>query len=1378
MKKLFLISVLSSLSYLSFSQNSFNEATQIRVNKEEELKSSNVIFLDSNKKLNLNKDGAFLYSSYNQTDLSSVGGYENNEDYFITITSLYGNTIMLKSQFVNTELNKDVLKIYDGESTNSNLISTLSGVIDNDIIIKSTGNSITLHFKSDNQNVSKGFRFRIDNGNSNYKISGGGDLPTPQSCSGTPASDECSNAPLICNLNGYCGNTSSAYTAGNTSVLSGWCGSASIENNSWIKFIATSSTASLNIVSGGCQSSSSGIQAAIFATSDCNNFTKVSNCVNQSSGSGAFTISNNTPLIAGQTYYIMIDGYAGNVCNYTVTAQTGVSTSATQIVASQSQVCPGFTTSLSSAVSANSTNSYTWTSTPAGSYPNTQTITVSPSSTTVYTLTMGASPCSSLTTVAVKTIVVTNTLSPANISVSSPVCVGSNINISSLTNGGTYIWSGPSGFSSSTQNNTISNWSSSNNGNYSLTINYGSGCITTPTFVTVTGINPPTVNLTSTTNTICSGSSFTLTASGGSGSNPYTWNWNVLETSVMLQSCIFSVCNDNPAFSFIPQTASAGPKATITPNVSTEICASTTNSGGCSATSCFSISVINCTTTSCPTLTLSVTTQSNVNCFGGNTGSANISTTGGTGAYTYTWLPGNLSGASQSALTAGIYTINVKDANNCTGSTTLAITQPTAPIALNLLGTSPTGCGSATGSATVNATGGTPVYTYSWFPTGGSGTTASNLTAGTYTIGVIDSKGCFTITTANITSAGGPTLSVVSQQSVNCFGANTGSATVNATGGSGAYTYTWMPGNLIGATQTSLSAGIYNIVGADNTGCIGTMTLSIGQPTAALSLNFVGSNPATCGSSNGSATVQATGGSPIYTYSWIPSGGIFSTASNLSPGSYSVGVLDSKSCFSYTIFNVNSANGPTISVTSFSNVTCFGGNNGTAIVTSSGGNGTYTWTPGNLSGATQSALTAGVYNISTKDNSGCISSVTVAITQPTAALTATVLSTNTNCGGSTGSATVIANGGTPGYSYVWTPTGGSNNTANSLGAGNYSVTISDAKSCTIIATTSISSSGGATLSIATQSNVTCFGENDGSASVTVSGGSATYTWLPSGGINSSASNLAAGIYTVVASVSGCVTYTTITITQPTQITISINTTSASCTAADGSATANVTGGTGPYTYTWSNASNGNSLTGVLAGNYTLVASDANGCYATAVANIGTNTGGFAVDAGTGTTIELGQSTTLNGIVPTGATYTWTPAGTLSCYNCLTPVSTPTNTIIYTLNATDANGCLAKDTVIITVNIPCGEVFIPTAFSPNNDGSNDDLLVYGNCIAELELAIFDRWGEKVFETISKTIGWDGTYKGKEMNAGAFAYYAKITLQNGEVINKKGSVNLVR
>ncbi len=103
--------------------------------------------------------------------------------------------------------------------------------------------------------------------------------------------------------------------------------------------------------------------------------------------------------------------------------------------------------------------------------------------------------------------------------------------------------------------------------------------------------------------------------------------------------------------------------------------------------------------------------------------------------------------------------------------------------------------------------------------------------------------------------------------------------------------------------------------------------------------------------------------------------------------------------------------------------------------------------------------------------------------------------------------------------------------------------------------------------------------------------------------------------------------------------------------------------------------------------------------------------------------------------------------------------------------------MAKDTVIIIVNIPCGELFVPTAFSPNNDGANDELYVYGNCITSLEFAIFDRWGEKVFETNDKAIGWDGKYKGKDMNAGSFAYYVTATV-NGEIIRKKGAIALVR
>ncbi|MBK6983341.1 MAG: SprB repeat-containing protein [Bacteroidetes bacterium] len=250
---------------------------------------------------------------------------------------------------------------------------------------------------------------------------------------------------------------------------------------------------------------------------------------------------------------------------------------------------------------------------------------------------------------------------------------------------------------------------------------------------------------------------------------------------------------------------------------------------------------------------MSVASQTNVNCFGASTGTANVSTIGGTGPYTYTWSPGSLTGASQTGLSAGTYTIAIKDANSCVGTGTVIITQPTASLSAVISATTPAGCGSSTGGATVTASGGTAGYTYSWVPSGGTTAGVSNLATGNNTVTVTDSKGCTRTAVATISSASGPTLSVVSQASVNCFGASTGSASVNPTGGTGPYTYTWTPGNLSGISQTGLAAGTYTVNVADVSGCSGTTTLTIAQPASALSAVISATTPASCGGSTTTA---------------------------------------------------------------------------------------------------------------------------------------------------------------------------------------------------------------------------------------------------------------------------------------------------------------------------------------------------------------------------------------------------------------------------------------------------------------------------------------------------------------------------------------------
>lgn len=868
-----------------------------------------------------------------------------------------------------------------------------------------------------------------------------------------------------------------------------------------------------------------------------------------------------------------------------------------------------------------------------------------------------------------------------------------------------------------------------------------------------------------------------LTVSGGTPS--YTWQ----------ATTTFTDCSSCPGGTCLPPFCSGvvtSSWTTVASNTNTYAASTFPIKVFDAAGSTFTItslaSIPTCTTPSCPTLTMAVTSQTNVNCFGTSTGTAAISTSGGNGSYTYTWSPGNLSGSSQSALAAGTYTIAIKDGNTCTGTGTLIITQPAAALNAVISATTTTGCGTSVGGATVTANGGSSAYTYSWTPSGGTTAGVSNLGSGNNTVTVTDSKGCITTAVANISTSGGPTLSVVSQTNVNCFGANTGTATVNASGGSGSYSYTWSPGNLNGASQTALSAGTYTINVTDAGLCTGTNTLIITQPTTALSAVITATTPSGCGASTGGATVTANGGTPSYTYNWVPSGGTTAGVSNLAAGGNTVTVTDSKGCTVTTVANITSAGGgSSLSVTSQTNVNCFGANTGSATVNAVGGAGpyTYTWSPGNLTGASQMGLGAGIYTISITDAGSCVGSGTLSITQPTSALSAIISNSPTGCGTSVGSATVNAGGGTPSYTYSWSSPGGSSTVISNLAIGNYSVTVTDSKGCkTTSVTTITSSAGGPALSISSQTNLNCNGASNGAATISASGAGApyTYTWSPVGGNAASANGLSAGVYTVfVGYGSSCVSSITVSISQPIAISVSLTTTPASCGNYDGTATLIATGGNGSLTQLWSVNSTSSTINGLSAGIYSVVVTDASGCSVSSSCYV-SSSGTLAVNASGGNTIYAGESTGLTASVPSGATVVWSPSVSLSCSNCLSTIASPSLTTTYTVTAS-SGGCTGTSTVTVFVDIKCGELFIPSAFSPNDDGQNDMLYVMGNCIEDMEFVIFDRWGEKVFVSTDPAFGWDGTFNGKKLDPAAFAYYIKAKVDGEEVI-QKGSISIVK
>lgn len=160
------------------------------------------------------------------------------------------------------------------------------------------------------------------------------------------------------------------------------------------------------------------------------------------------------------------------------------------------------------------------------------------------------------------------------------------------------------------------------------------------------------------------------------------------------------------------------------------------------------------------------------------------------------------------------------------------------------------------------------------------------------------------------------------------------------------------------------------------------------------------------------------------------------------------------------------------------------------------------------------------------------------------------------------------------------------------------------------------------------------------------------------------------------------------------------------------------------------------------------------------------------------TIYLGDNVTFSASIPDSTSFLWSPPDFLSCVNCLSPVANPDSSATYYLTVTNVYNCSFTDSVIVTVEYLPNGVFIPNIFSPNGDGKNDMIFVHGSHIDKLELFIYDRWGEKVFETFSKDLGWDGTYKGKRLNSAIFVYYLNVTFADGTEFHKHGNITLIR
>ncbi|HTA27873.1 MAG TPA: SprB repeat-containing protein, partial [Bacteroidia bacterium] len=634
----------------------------------------------------------------------------------------------------------------------------------------------------------------------------------------------------------------------------------------------------------------------------------------------------------------------------------------------------------------------------------------------------------------------------------------------------------------------------------------------------------------------------------------------------------------------------------------------------------------------------------NVSCNGGATGKATVGAKNGTSPYTYSWTPNVSSTATATGLSAGTYSISVRDALGSSGTTAVVtITQPTVlrdSIATN----SGVGCsGGNGGSAKVGAKGGIMPYAYLW-SNGSTLATASGLSAGSYSVRVTDKNGCGNTITATITQPTVLTDNLASHTNPTCNG-GFGSATINISGGTTPYTFTWTRGLSTTATATNLVAGSYTVTVKDAHSCNGTtVTFTITQPAAIRdsSVMALKTNVLCNGSSTGTATVGVKYGVAPYAYSWSPNVSSLATATGLSAGVYSVTVTDQNGCsgpmVAITITQPTAISG-NITVTA-SPTTCspFGGH---AMSSPSGGTPTYQYLWSDAHATTTSSvsnLTIGSYALRITDRNGCsvTDSVTMAIPKNLGVSLGTIIPAT--CYNSVnGEASANANGGNLPYTYSWINSSSvivssKQNTGNILAAGTYTVVIED--NCGVSGSTTATITQPAQIrdSVTSYSNPLCYGLT-GTVNVGFAGGKGPYyfTYSVNNNLTDTASSnvsinnisqddssqnvsnnilsidqtyiysnsasivIPGGVqeYLIITDTMGCSSLPlSFILTQPDLLTDSIG--AVTCTDSSITASVNAYGGTLPYTYLWSsNAGTTQTVSGIQPGMYTVTVTDAN-----------------------------------------------------------------------------------------------------------------------------------------------------------------------------------------
>jgi hypothetical protein len=772
-------------------------------------------------------------------------------------------------------------------------------------------------------------------------------------------------------------------------------------------------------------------------------------------------------------------------------------------------------------------------------------------------------------------------------------------------------------------------------------------------------VNPLSAS-SSSTSILCNGGLATVTVTGNGGTAPYTgtgtftvsagtYNYTVTDangwiatTSITVTEPALVATSNSIVVQYNPQPTATSSSTPILCNGGTSVVTvsgaggvgsyvgagsytvsagthsyTVTDANGCTATTSITVTE--------PTTLTAGSTATSILCNGG-TATVTVTGNGGTAPYT---------GTGNFTVSAGTHSYTVTDANGCTATTSITVTQPTTLTA----GSTATSilCNGGTATVTVSAVGGTGSYT---------GTGTFTVSTGTHSYTVTDANGCTATTSITVTE---PTALTAGSTATSIL-CNGGTATVTVTGNGGTGPYT-------GTGNFTVSAGTYSYTVTDANGCTATTSITVTQPTTLTA----GSTSTSILCNGGTATVTVTGNGGTGPYTGT---GTFT----VSAGTHSYTVTDANGCTATTSITVTEPTTLTAGSTATS-ILCNGGT-ATVTVTGNGGTGPYTGT-GNFT------VSAGTYSYTVTDANGCTSTTSITVTEPALVATsnsivvqynpqptATSSSTPILCNGGTSVVTVSGAGGVGSYAGAGSYT---------VSAGTHSYTVTDANGCS--ATTSITVTQPTTLTAgSTATSILC---NGGTATITVTGNGGTGPYTGTGNFTVSAGTHS---YTVT-DANGCTATTSITVTQPTTLTAGSTATSILCNGGTATVTVTGNGGTGPYTGT------GNFT--VSAGTHSYTVTDANGCTATTSITV---TEPALVNAPTGNASQTFCSTlnpTIASIQLTGTAVQWYASNTGGpALATTTPLVTGTT---YYATQTIA-GCQSPSYLAVTITVPVASAY--------------------------------------------------------------------------------------